>query len=98
MQFCHQGGSQGKAGKPVSKGGDEVEAKLVQTGSHGPPATGAAIDHGDGTYSVSITPQAVGKRELHVTMAHGHVKGSPFKYTITNPRAAPYTELSRQMS
>ena len=85
-----------KQGKQLSKGGDEVEAKLVQTGSQGPPVTGKTIDHGDGTYSVSVTPQTVGEHELHVTLAHGHVKGSPFKYSITNPRATPYTALSRQ--
>ena len=85
-----------KQGKQLSKGGDEVEAKLVQTGSQGPPVTGKTIDHGDGTYSVFVTPQTVGEHELHVTLAHGHVKGSPFKYSITNPRATPYTALSCQ--
>ena len=85
-----------KQGKQLSKGGDEVEAKFVQTGSQGPPVTGKTIDHGDGTYSVSVTPRTVGEHELHVTLAHGHVKGSPLKYSITNARATPYTELSRQ--
>ena len=85
-----------KQGKQLSKGGDEVEAKLVQTGSQGPPVTGKTIDHGDGTYSVSFTPQTVGEHKLHVTLSHGHVKGSPFQYSITNPRATPYTALSRQ--
>ena len=85
-----------KQGKQLSKGGDEVEAKLVQTGSQGPPVTGKTIDHGDGTYSVSVTPQTVGEHELHVTLAHGHVRGSPFKYSITNPRVTPYTALSAQ--
>ena len=85
-----------KQRKQLSKGGDEVEAKLVQTGSQSPPVTGKTIDHGDGTYSVSVTPQTVGEHELHVTLAHGHVKGSPFKYSIINPRATPFTALSAQ--
>ena len=85
-----------KQGKQLSKGGDEVEAKLVQTGSQGPPVTGKTIDHGDGTYSVSVTPQGVGEHELHVTLANGHVRGSPFKYSVTNPRATPYTALFAQ--
>ena len=85
-----------KQGKQLSKGGDEVEAKLVQTGSQGPPVTGKTIDHCDGTYSVSVTPQAVGEHELHVTLVHGHVKGSPFQYSVTNPRATAYTALSAQ--
>ena len=87
-----------KQGKQLTRGGDGVEAKLVKTGSQGPPVTGKAIDHGDGTYSVSVTPQAVGEHELHVTLAHGHVQGSPFQYSVTNPRATPYTALSLQNS
>ena len=85
-----------KQRKQLSKGGDEVEAKLVQTGSQGPPVTGKTIDHGDGTYSVSVTPQTVGEHELHVTLANGHVKGSPFQCSVTNPRATAYTALSAQ--
>ena len=85
-----------KQGKQLSKGGDEVEAKLVQTGSQGPPVTSKTIDHGDGTYSVSVTPQTVGEHELHVTLAHGHVKGSPFQYSVANPRTTAYTALSAQ--
>jgi hypothetical protein len=85
-----------KQGKSLGKGGDEVAAKLVQTDSQGPPITGKTIDHGDGTYSVSITPEAVGEHELHVTLADCNVKGSPFKYSITNPRAPAYTALSAQ--
>ena len=85
-----------KQGKQLSKGGDEVEAKLVQTDSQGPPVTGKAIDHGDGTYSVSVTPQTVGEYELHVTLAGSHLKGSPFQYSVTKPRATAYTALSAQ--
>ncbi|CAI8023541.1 E3 ubiquitin-protein ligase TRIM71, partial [Geodia barretti] len=83
-------------GKALGKGGDEVAAKLVQTGSQGPPITSETINHGDGTYSVSITPEAVGEHELHVTLDGLHVNGSPFKYSITNPRAPAYTALSTQ--
>ena len=31
-----------------------------------------------------------------MTLVHGHVKGSPFKYSITNRRATAYTALSTQ--
>ena len=85
-----------KNGIALAKGGDEVEAKLVQTGSQGPPVTGKTTDHGDGTYSVSVTPQAVGEHELHVTLAGSHLKGSPFQYSVVNPRATAYTALSAQ--
>ena len=83
-----------KHGQRLGEGGDEVEGKLIQTGFQGPAITGKTTDHGDGTYSLSFTPQVVGERELHVTISNGHVKGSPFKYHVTNPRAVPYTALS----
>ena len=85
-----------KQGKRLSEGGDEVEAKLVQTGSQSSPITGNTIDHADGTYSVSVTPQAIGENELHVTLSGGQVKGSPFKYNTANPRATPYSAISLQ--
>ena len=83
-------------GKVLHKGGEEVEAKLMQKGSQGPPVTGKTIDHGDGTYSVSVTPQTVGEHELHVTLAGSNVKGSPFQYSVANPRTKAYTALSAQ--
>ena len=83
-----------KHGKLLGKGGDEVAAKLIQTGFQGPAITGKTTDHGDGTYSLSFTPQVAGEHELHVTISNGHMKGSPFKYRVTNPRAVPYTALS----
>ena len=83
-----------KQGKPLGKGGDEVEAQLFAKGSDGLPIKGQTTDHGDGTYSLSLTPRTVGEHELHVTISMGHVKGSPFLYSITNPRETAYTTLS----
>ena len=71
-----------KAGKELRKGGDEVAAKLVRKGSGDPGVNGSTTDNGDGTYTVSVTPELKGEHELHVTLANGHVKGSPFEYLI----------------
>ena len=85
-----------KNSKKVSQGGDEVEARLVQKGPGGSAVTGKTTDNEDGTYSVSVTPESTGEHELQVTLANGHVKGSPFKYSVTSSRATPYTGLSAQ--
>ena len=85
-----------KGGKELHKGGDEVAAKLVRKGSGDPGVNGSTTDNGDGTYIVSVTPKSKGEHELHVTLANGHVKGSPFEYAIANLRSAPYTEISAQ--
>ena len=85
-----------KGGKELRKGGDEVAAKLVRKGSGDPGVNGSTTDNGDGTYIVSVTPKSKGEHELHVTLANGHVKGSPFEYAIANPRSAPYTEICAQ--
>ena len=79
-----------KNNKKVSQGGDEVEARLVQKGPGGSAVSGKTTDNEDGTYSVSVTPESTGEHELQVTLANGHVKGSPFKYSVTSPRATPY--------
>ena len=85
-----------KGGKEVHKGGDEVAAKLVRKDSGDPGINGSTTDNGDGTYTVSVTPQSEGEHELHVTLANGHVKCSPFKYAVANPRSTPYTAISPQ--
>ena len=85
-----------KGGKELRKGGDEVAAKLVRKGTHDRGVDGRTTDNGDGSYTVSVTPQSKGEHKLHVTLANGHVKGSPFQCTIANPRNTPYTSISAQ--
>ena len=75
-----------KEGKAFGRGGERVEAKLV---SQEPAIVGRITDHGDGTYSVSITARSVGEHELHVTIYDNHVKGSPFKYHVLPERKNP---------
>ena len=84
------------SGKKVSQGGDKVEARLVQKGPGGSAVTGRTTDNDDGTYSVSVTPESTGEHELQVTLSNGHVKGSPFKYSVTSPRATSCTRFSAQ--
>ena len=83
-----------KEGKRYSQGGDNIEAKLILKHSQDPAIQGVITDHGDGSYSVSITAQSAGEHELHVTIDNNHIRGSPFKYHVMQPRQTPYTSLS----
>ena len=85
-----------EAGKPLGCGGEKVQAKLVVQGSRTPAITGKTIDHGDGSYSATVTPKSTGQHELHATIAYGHIRGSPFKFHVVSPRKGGYTELSAQ--
>ena len=85
-----------EAGQRFGYGGEKVEAKLVVQGSQTPAITGETTDHGDGSYSATVTPQSTGQHELQVTIAYGHVRGSPFTFHVVYPRKGGYTKLSAQ--
>ena len=82
-----------EAGNPLGRGGENVEAKLVAQGSEAPAVT---TDHGDGSYSATVTPQSTGQYELHVMIASSHIRGGPFKFHAASPRKGGYTTLSAQ--
>ena len=83
-----------KEGKHYSQGGDNIEAKLILKHSQDPAIQDVITDHGDGSYSVSITAQSTGEHDLHVTIDNNHIRGSPFKYHVMQARQTPYTSIS----
>ena len=83
-----------KEGKRYSQGGDKIEAKLILKQSQDPAIQGVITDHGDGSYSVSITAQSAGEHEFRVTIDNNDIRGSPFKYHVMQARQTPYTSLS----
>ena len=85
-----------EAGQRFGHGGEKVEAKLVVQGSPTSAITGETTDHGDGSYSATVTPQSTGQHELQVTSSYSHVRGSPFKIHVVSPRKGGYTTLSAQ--
>jgi len=42
------------------------------------------IDHGNGTYSASVTPLVSGINELHITLNKSPLKGSPFQMSVVH--------------
>lgn len=81
-------------GKSWGYSGEVVTATLR---SKDLAVTGETFDHGDGTYSVSFTPQLKGDHKLEVTLTHQHIKGSPFVFYVAQPRKTPYIKLRLSM-
>ena len=58
-------------------GGLQVKAELRPKSHDGAVVPGKVEDHGDGTYTITLTPQAAGPHQLLITMDGEHVQGSP---------------------
>ena len=46
----------------------QVRAELKPKSHDGPVVSGDVEDHGDGTYTITVTPQTTGPHQLHITM------------------------------
>ena len=64
-------------GERYPYGGLQVKAELRPKSHDGAVVPGKVEDHGDGTYTITLTPQAVGPHQLLITMEGEHVQGSP---------------------
>ena len=70
-----------------------MKAELRPKSHDGAVVPGKVEDHGDSTYTITLTPQAAGPHQLLITMDGEHVQGSPhdvdvrLKYsTLCNPQ------------
>ena len=81
-------------GKPFPYGGERVEATLSLLGSQFPPVIAKVVDSGNGTYTISFTPQRIGEHKLSITIDGKHIKGSPFSMYVRQERE--YKSLSSQ--
>ena len=64
-------------GERYPYGGLQVKAELRPKSHDGAVVPGKVEDHGDGTYTITLTPQAAGSHQLLITMDGEHVQGSP---------------------
>ena len=64
-------------GERYPYGGLQVKAELRPKSHDGAVVPGRVEDHGDGTYTITLTPQADGPHQLLITMDGEHVQGSP---------------------
>ena len=64
-------------GERYPYGGLQVKAELRPKSHDGVVVPGKVEDHEDGTYTITLTPQAAGPHQLLITMDGEHVQGSP---------------------
>ena len=64
-------------GERYPYGGLQVKAELRPKSHDGAVVPGKVEDHEDGTYTITLTPQAAGPHQLLITMDGEHVQGSP---------------------
>ena len=69
-------------GERYSGGGLQVMAELRRKSNNGPVISGVVNDHGDGTYTITLTPQSAGPHQLHVTIEGQHLHGSPYELDV----------------
>ena len=81
---------------PFPFGHETVTAEFRLVGSTASIDRTVATDHGDGTYSLSLTAHLAGKHELQVKIGGHPIRGSPFMLTARQPRKTPYDALSSQ--
>ena len=69
-------------GERYPYGGLQVKAELRSKSHDGAVVPGQVEDHGDGTYTITLTPQAAGPHQLLITMDGEHVQGSPLDLDV----------------
>ena len=70
-------------GERYPYGGLQVKAELRPKSHDGAVVPGNVEDHGDGTYTITLTPQAAGPHQLLITMDGEHVQGSPHDLDVS---------------
>ena len=63
-------------------GGEQVKAELRPKSHDGPVVLVEVEDHGDGTYTITLTPQTAGPHQLVITVDGHHVQGSPYDLEV----------------
>ena len=70
-------------------GGLQVKAELRPKSYDEAVVLGQVEDHGDGTYTITLTPQTAGPHQLVITVDGHHVQGSPYDLEVKSD----YTSL-----
>ena len=63
-------------------GGVQVKAELRPKSHDGAVVYGEVEDHGNGTYTITLTPQTAGPHQLVITTDGHHVQGSPYDLEV----------------
>ena len=91
VKFCVKVETKTQLGEKYPRGGLQVDAELLS--QDGPVVVGQVEDHGDGTYTVTLTPHTAGLHQLCITMDGQHIRKSPCDLVV---RCAYTTLFSAQ--
>eukprot|EP00731_Ephydatia_muelleri_P009356 Em0004g1694a len=69
-------------GERYPYGGLLVKAELKPQSHDGAVVPGQVNNHGDGTYTITLTPQTAGPHQLLITMDGQHIQKSPFDLDV----------------
>ena len=75
--YCVKVESMTPKGERYPYGGLQVKAELRSKSHDGAVVPGEVEDHGDGTYTITLTPQTAGPHQLLITMDGQHIQNSP---------------------
>ena len=73
-------------GERYPYGGLQVKAELRSKSHDGAVVPGEVEDHGDGTYTITLTPQTAGPHQLLITMDGQNVQNSPCDLDVRRHR------------
>ena len=68
--------------------GVQVKAELRPKSHDGPVVLGEVGDHGNGTNTITLTPQTAGPHQLLITVDGHHVQGSPYDLEVKSDYAS----------
>ena len=75
--YCIKVETMTSKGERYPYGGLQVKAELRPKSQDGAVIPGKVEDHGDGTYTITLTPQTAGPHQLLITMDGQHVQKNP---------------------
>ena len=84
--YCVNVESMTSKGERCPYGGLQVKAELRSKSHDGAVVPGEVEDHGDGTYTITLTPQTAGPHQPLITMDGQHVQNSPCDLDVRRHR------------
>eukprot|EP00731_Ephydatia_muelleri_P000339 Em0001g339a len=84
--YCVKVESMTSKGERYPYGGLQVKAELRSKSHDGAVVPGEVEDHGDGTYTITLTPQTAGPHQLLITMDGQRIQNSPCDLDVRRHR------------
>ena len=84
-------------GERYPHGGEKVQAEMRSKDHNGAVVYGEVEDHGDGTYTITLTPLTAGPHQLLLTMDGQHVHNSPHDLHVSDYRTIKKDQNKKEL-